>query len=126
MVSWRFWLDFWLNVQQVNLFLFLFFDSLNSLSLSDVSGDIGPFQLAIALTIIALLCILPWNENYGHDEDNDDQTNINETNQESQTFLQSLKHSLRIIKEHPDILLLGLSQAFFEGAVYSFGKILFL
>jgi len=33
---------------------------------SDVAGDIGPFQLAIALTIFTLALILFWPENYGH------------------------------------------------------------
>ena len=32
---------------------------------ADVKGDIGPFQLAIALTVLALVLILRWPENYG-------------------------------------------------------------
>jgi len=32
---------------------------------TDISGDIGPFQLAVALTVVALLLILMWEENYG-------------------------------------------------------------
>lgn len=35
---------------------------------SDYAGDIGPFQLAIALTVISLFLILFWRENYGHVE----------------------------------------------------------
>ena len=31
----------------------------------DVSGDIGPFQLAIALTVVTLIMIIFWPENYG-------------------------------------------------------------
>jgi len=32
---------------------------------TDVSGDIGPFRLAVALTVVALLLISTWDENYG-------------------------------------------------------------
>ena len=31
----------------------------------DVGGDIGPFQLAIGLTIVSLVLIVTWDENYG-------------------------------------------------------------
>ncbi len=96
----------------------------------DISGDIGPFQLAIILTIVALFLIFPWKENYGHeDQDEGDEgsskkkkTDQTVTTPEQQSFLHSIYHSLVIIKHHPNILLLGLSQAFFEGAVYTFGK----
>ena len=36
---------------------------------ADVSGDIGPFQLAIFLTVVTLVLILGWRENYGKPED---------------------------------------------------------
>jgi MFS family permease len=32
---------------------------------ADISGDIGPFQVAILLTIVCLVLILFWPENYG-------------------------------------------------------------
>lgn len=32
---------------------------------ADVSGDIGPFQVAIALTVVSLVMIIFWPENYG-------------------------------------------------------------
>lgn len=37
----------------------------------------------------------------------------------------SLKASVKLISEHPIILCLGLSQACFEGAVYTFGKVIY-
>lgn len=32
----------------------------------DYAGDIGPFQLAIALTALSMVVIFFWRENYGH------------------------------------------------------------
>ncbi len=32
---------------------------------ADFAGDIGPFQVAIALTVVALVLVLRWEENYG-------------------------------------------------------------
>ena len=32
---------------------------------ADARGDIGPFQLAIALTVLALVLVVRWPENYG-------------------------------------------------------------
>ena len=34
--------------------------------LLDYAGDIGPFQLAIALTVLSMFIIFFWRENYGH------------------------------------------------------------
>ena len=36
---------------------------------ADVLGDIGPFRVAIALTMLAGVLILPWAENYGDQGD---------------------------------------------------------
>ena len=38
---------------------------------ADLRGDIGPFQLAICLTILAGVLLAPWEENYGHHGDID-------------------------------------------------------
>eukprot|EP01035_Chromulina_nebulosa_P020887 gene20887-27075_t len=75
---------------------------------SDKAGDIGPFQLAIGLTFITILFILPWRENYGSSHDN------------VKSVLTSILDSLKTITRDPKIIFLGLSQAFFEGGVYSF------
>jgi len=75
---------------------------------SDARGDIGPFQLAIALTFITLLAVLTWRENYGHSEEG------------LSSITKSITKSAKVIGGNVSILYLGLSQAFFEGAVYTF------
>lgn len=82
---------------------------------ADVSGDIGPFQLAILLTAVSLVMILGWRENYGRSDDAQD----SEESSLSST-LASIHASSAMIRAHPSILFLGLSQACFEGAVYTF------
>ncbi len=77
---------------------------------ADISGDIGPFQLAIALTVVTLVFIVFWKENYGSEHDN------------VGSIWHSIMSSTKMIQSHRGILFLGLSQAFFEGAIFSFGK----
>lgn len=82
---------------------------------SDVNGDIGPFQVAIILTVISMVFILPWQENYGaHSSEADAES------KEQVSFVKSVQGSLNIMAKNPSILCLGLSQAFFEGGVYTF------
>lgn len=104
----------------------------------DISGDIGPFQLAIALTIVALIFIMPWSENYGVVSPSPAQAREHEMMaaypqgftgmrqvlaQLSRVLgVESLPETLCIIRSDPKIWLLGLSQACFEGAIYTFGK----
>jgi hypothetical protein len=83
---------------------------------SDISGDIGPFQLAILLTVIALVLILAWEENYGNDSTS--------SAQESPLMSESILSSFQVIVTNPAIFCLGMSQAFFEGGVYTFGELL--
>ena len=72
---------------------------------ADAYGDIGPFRLAIALTVVTLvLVVLTWKENYGE-----------QSSQES-----SFSVALKEIMSKREILLLGLIQSFFEGAMYTF------
>ena len=75
---------------------------------SDVAGDIGPFQLAILLTAMTLILILFWTENYGKTEEGVD------------SIMQSIRSSTNKILKSPSMLYLGLSQSFFEGAVFTF------
>ena len=82
---------------------------------ADISGDIGPFQLAILLTALSLFLILFWRENYGGDN--------SESSYEATSTGASILRSWRVIIRHPRILFLGLSQAFFEGAIYTFGRL---
>lgn len=87
---------------------------------ADRLGDIGPFQLAIALTVLTLVIVSFWHENYGSAaEETDNSSNKDSEKEVPKTFFESLL----IAMNDPHILLVGLSQAFFEGAVYTFGKI---
>jgi len=98
---------------------------------ADLFGDIGPFQLAIALTCVALvLIVLWWTENYGEEEKEKEEGEgeAGAVQKEAPSgqdggvsaLLRSMMASMIVIWKSPAILYLGLSQAFFEGAVYSF------
>jgi hypothetical protein len=95
--------------------------------IKDARGDIGPFQVAIALTLVCLILILFWEENTGFTtssssskESNSDTPSYTES--EASSFRTSALRSLTAIRTNPAVLLLGLSQAFYEGAVFTFGK----
>lgn len=104
----------------------------------DVGGDIGPFQLAIGLTIVAFVLILAWEENYGDaheakaaatgDPDSNSSPSSSSTTTSSSaasvsfSLMDSVTDTLSLIAKYPAVLCLGLSQAFFEGAVYTFGE----
>ncbi len=125
---------------------------------------LGPFQLAIALTVLCLvLIILWWDENYGGDVNGNEldsssnkvvdkqtkRTHPSSRNQGAGIRRRVLKNKKNTRKNqksaikaapsvnaldtsnepfsffllmyaHPEVALLGLSQAVFEGAVYSF------
>jgi MFS family permease len=78
---------------------------------ADAFGDIGPFQLAILLTVIALVLVFTWEENYGGDKSDE-----GKRSGQGNIFYDSLK----CIKNDHKVLLLGLIQSFFEGAMYTF------
>ena len=86
---------------------------------ADVNGDIGPFQLAILLTVLTLIVIAFWNENYGEEHKHDDKAK--QTSGEKNAEL-TFFESLFLVVQQPRILVLGLGQACFEGAVYTFGN----
>lgn len=83
------------------------------------------------LTIVCLVPILFWRENYGSGEggseievcslDGTCTTVKSEAESGPQSMIASLKASLKLICDQPIVLFLGLSQACFEGAVYTFG-----
>jgi MFS family permease len=77
---------------------------------ADLNGDIGPFQVAILLTVICLGLVWTWTENRGDVGEGEGFQNI----------ISNIKKASRSIKASPEMLLLGLSQAVFEGAVYTF------
>ncbi len=83
--------------------------------LEDSFGHIGPFQGAIALTFLALLLILPWEENYG-DSENDGEKSL------YKQFSQGWRTTL----SHPQIWKIGLTQALSEGAMYTVSSPRFL
>jgi len=77
--------------------------------LEDKLGHIGPFQGAVALTAIAMLLMLGWEENYG-------ETNEGESSSLYQQFTEGWKATCTDSK----ILRIGLTQATSEGAMYTF------
>jgi hypothetical protein len=87
----------------------------------DVGGDIGPFQLAIGLTIVALVLIVAWDENYGDAHETIGVTAAG-SGKGPFSLLSSVTGTLSLIAKYPAVLCLGLSQAFFEGGVYTFGE----
>lgn len=78
--------------------------------LEDNFGHIGPFQGAIALTVLALLMVLPWPENYGESE--------NKKSSISEQFIEGWKTTL----SKSEIWKIGLTQALSEGAMYTVRK----
>ncbi|KAG7346078.1 sugar transporter [Nitzschia inconspicua] len=77
--------------------------------LEDQFGHIGPFQGAIALTFLALLLVLPWEENYGEKQDDADHSL-------SHQFVEGWKTTL----SNSHIWRIGMTQALSEGAMYTF------
>lgn len=69
----------------------------------DFQGDIGPFQLAIAVTVIALIIVSKWEENYG-------------------LMTTTSSSSFKEISRDSKVCLIGIGYSFFEGAMYTFGK----
>eukprot|EP00529_Nitzschia_sp_RCC80_P022426 CAMPEP_0113465664 /NCGR_PEP_ID=MMETSP0014_2-20120614/13863_1 /TAXON_ID=2857 /ORGANISM="Nitzschia sp." /LENGTH=497 /DNA_ID=CAMNT_0000357843 /DNA_START=97 /DNA_END=1590 /DNA_ORIENTATION=+ /assembly_acc=CAM_ASM_000159 len=77
--------------------------------LEDQLGHIGPFQGAIALTVLALLLVLPWEENYGEEESDIDHSVAHQ-------FMEGWRATLSNSK----IWRIGLTQALSEGGMYTF------
>lgn len=76
--------------------------------LEDAFGHIGPFQGAIALTALALVLILRWEENYG------------EGDEEDVSLYRQFIHGWKIVAGDSKILRIGLIQALSEGGMYTF------
>ncbi|CAE8694307.1 unnamed protein product [Polarella glacialis] len=74
---------------------------------ADHLGEIGPFQAAIALTVLALFFVVFWEENYGKpDEDNKGSS--------------TASSAWKAIMSDRKIFLTGLVNSLFEGSMYSF------
>jgi MFS family permease len=79
--------------------------------LEDNIGHIGPFQGAIALTALALLLVLPWEENYG-EKDSDDE--------HSGSLYQQFIEGWGATLSNSHIWRIGMTQALSEGGMYTF------
>ena len=79
--------------------------------LEDQLGHIGPFQGAIALTMLALILILRWEENYGESKEGS-----HETSSLYSQFTDGWKATIGDSK----IWRIGFTQAMSEGAMYTF------
>jgi len=81
--------------------------------LEDQFGHIGPFQGAIALTVLALVLVLPWEENYGETKEDEKKKGGNAL---SDQFFEGWKVTLST----SSIWKIGLIQALSEGVMYTF------
>jgi MFS family permease len=79
--------------------------------LEDKLGHIGPFQGAVALTVLALLLILTWEENYGEAKEGD---------HESSSLYTQFTQGWKATCTDSNIWRIGLTQALSEGAMYTF------
>lgn len=76
---------------------------------ADKFGDIGPFQVAIALTALALVLVCFWEENYGETEEDDKKKD----GKKSETPWGAIMKDKRI-------MLLAADSSLFEGSMYTF------
>lgn len=87
--------------------------------LEDKFGHIGPFQGAVALTALALVLILGWEENYGSADGGDGDNDGNGEGNDSDLYTQ-FKEGWKATIEDSKIWRIGLTQALSEGAMYTF------
>jgi len=79
--------------------------------LEDSLGHIGPFQGAIALTVLALVLILQWEENYGEAQEGE---------HESSSLYKQFTNGWKLVASDSKVLRIGLIQALSEGGMYTF------
>jgi MFS family permease len=79
--------------------------------LEDAFGHIGPFQGAVALTVVALILVLRWEENYGEENAGD---------HEKSSLTDQFFQGWRTTVSDSRIWRIGLTQALSEGAMYTF------
>ena len=80
---------------------------------ADWLGDIGPFQLAIALTVLAAALVLPWRENYGARDSDSAAAKAARAGVPS-----GLAGAWGTVRKDPALLLTGATFALFEGSMY--------
>ena len=78
--------------------------------LEDSFGHIGPFQGAIALTVLALVLILQWEENYGESQAGE---------HESSSLYKQFTDGWKLVASDSKVLRIGLIQALSEGGIYT-------
>jgi len=79
-----------------------------------IGGYTSPFDLAIIVLVIGWIIIqYSWSENFGENKSNTQQSGSNSTSD-------SIKNAVLLVIRNRPILLLGLVQSLFEGAMYSF------
>lgn len=81
--------------------------------LEDNLGQIGPFQGAVALTALALVLILGWEENYGERTSTAD-------SEKASSIMENFIHGWQTTISDSRIWRIGLTQALSEGAMYTF------
>jgi len=81
--------------------------------LEDYLGHIGPFQGAIALTVLALVLVLRWEENYGEESVEDHESSSLYTQ-----FIDGWKATISDSR----IWRIGMTQALSEGAMYTVSR----
>jgi predicted MFS family arabinose efflux permease len=70
---------------------------------ADIQGEIGPFQVAIFLTVVALVLVMAcWEENYGEDKKDENSSSM-----------------WRVVSDKR-IMLVAASTSLFEGSMYTF------
>lgn len=79
--------------------------------LEDQLGHIGPFQGAVGLTVLALVLIIGWDENYGE---------VSDGGHESSSLYQQFTSGWKATYNDSKIWRIGLTQALSEGAMYTF------
>ena len=94
---------------------------------ADALGDIGPFRVAIALTVVVLLLVLMWEENTGDDQVEEAARTTSGNGKKrkkagdaAQAQSTGTCNALSVVASSPTIALIGLVQSLFEGAMYTF------
>lgn len=85
--------------------------------LEDTFGHIGPFQGAIALTTLALVLVLGWNENYG--EETSTATEKKPTDENTGSLYKQFIDGWVTTVSDSRVWRIGLTQALSEGAMYT-------
>ena len=78
--------------------------------LEDYLGHIGPFQGAIALTVLALVMILGWNENYGEEKEGE---------HSKSSLYHQFTEGWKVTVSDSRVWRIGMTQALSEGAMYT-------